>query len=187
MSDPGAVATPTPHVAHEAHHEELGFWWKYVFSTDHKVIGIQYGITGLLFLLFGFSLMMLMRYQLAYPDSPWPLLGRSARRGADAGGDHAPHLLQRARGDARHHHGVPRRGAARGWRIRELRAPAPDRRPGHGVPEAQHVQLLVLLPRRRDDARELLRPRREPRHPGGPPTRPSQASRPAVRRGGSSG
>ena len=76
MSDPGAVATPTPHVAHEAHHEELGFWWKYVFSTDHKVIGIQYGITGLLFLLFGFSLMMLMRYQLAYPDSPWPFLGR---------------------------------------------------------------------------------------------------------------
>src|SRR4029453_2419171 len=24
------------------HHEELGFWRKYVFSTDHKVIGIQY-------------------------------------------------------------------------------------------------------------------------------------------------
>jgi hypothetical protein len=27
-----------------------GFWQKYIFSTDHKVIGIQYGITGLLFL-----------------------------------------------------------------------------------------------------------------------------------------
>ena len=32
--------------AHDAHHEELGFWRKYVFSTDHKVIGIQYAITG---------------------------------------------------------------------------------------------------------------------------------------------
>src|SRR4029450_12538714 len=74
MSDPAAVVAKT-HVAHEAHHEELGFWRKYVFSTDHKVIGIQYGITGLLFLLFGFSLMMLMRYQLAYPGSPLPLLG----------------------------------------------------------------------------------------------------------------
>ena len=54
MSHPGTVAPPTSHVAHEVHHEELGFWRKYVFSTDHKVIGIQYAITGLLFLLFGF-------------------------------------------------------------------------------------------------------------------------------------
>ena len=42
MSHPGAVAAPTPHAGHEAHHhEELGFWRKYVFSVDHKVIGIQ--------------------------------------------------------------------------------------------------------------------------------------------------
>src|SRR5438034_3119541 len=60
--------------AHELpHHEELGFWRKYVFSVDHKVIGIQYSITGLLFLLFGFCLMMIMRYQLAYPGSPIPI------------------------------------------------------------------------------------------------------------------
>ena len=37
---------PHGHGGHEEHHE-LGFWQKYVFSTDHKVIGIQYGITGL--------------------------------------------------------------------------------------------------------------------------------------------
>jgi len=60
--------------AHE-HHEELGFWRKYVFSTDHKVIGIQYSVTGLLFLFFGFCLMMLMRWQLAYPGQPLPLIG----------------------------------------------------------------------------------------------------------------
>src|SRR5262249_245631 len=60
---------------HEHAHEELGFWRKYVFSTDHKVIGIQYAITGLLFLLFGFTLMMIMRWQLAYPGSPIPLIG----------------------------------------------------------------------------------------------------------------
>ena len=70
-----AVAAPKPHVAHEVHHEELGFWRKYVFSTDHKVIGIQYAVTGLLFLLFGFSLMMLMRWQLAYPGAALPLIG----------------------------------------------------------------------------------------------------------------
>ena len=50
------------------HHHELPWWRKYVFSTDHKWIGIQYGITALCFLLFGFFLMMLMRFQLAYPS-----------------------------------------------------------------------------------------------------------------------
>ena len=54
---------------------DLPFWRKYIFSVDHKVIGIQYAITGLLFLLFGFSLMMLMRYQLAYPGQPIPFIG----------------------------------------------------------------------------------------------------------------
>jgi cytochrome c oxidase subunit 1 len=64
------------HPVHEAHHEELGFWRKYVFSTDHKVIGIQYGITALLFLLFGFGLIMLLRYQLAYPGRPLEFMGK---------------------------------------------------------------------------------------------------------------
>ena len=75
MSDRVAVVAPTTHAGHEVHHEELGFWRKYVFSTDHKVIGIQYAVTGLLFLLFGFSLMMLMRWQLAYPGAALPLIG----------------------------------------------------------------------------------------------------------------
>src|SRR6202048_4368257 len=70
----GAVAHAHAHDEHG--HEELGFWRKYVFSVDHKVIGIQYAITGLLFLLFGFTLMMIMRWQLAYPGKPIPLIGQ---------------------------------------------------------------------------------------------------------------
>ena len=65
-------------VAHghaDAHHTQEGFWRKYVFSQDHKVIGIQYGFTSLLFLLFGFSLMMMMRWAIAYPGKPMPVLG----------------------------------------------------------------------------------------------------------------
>jgi cytochrome c oxidase subunit 1 len=78
--------TSTSHAAHppsgEHHHEggdhhELPFWRKYIISTDHKVIGIQYGITGLIFLLFGFTLMLLMRWQLAYPGKPLPLIGNA--------------------------------------------------------------------------------------------------------------
>jgi len=60
------------HDKHESEHHELGFVRKYIFSQDHKVIGIQYGITSLLFLLFGFSLMMIMRWQLAYPGQEFP-------------------------------------------------------------------------------------------------------------------
>jgi len=60
---------------HDHGHHELGFWQKYVFSQDHKTIGIQYAITGLLFLLFGFTLMMIMRWQLAFPGKPIPLIG----------------------------------------------------------------------------------------------------------------
>ena len=58
-----------------SHFDELPFWRKYIFSTDHKIIGIQYGLTGLFFLLFGFCLMMLMRWQLAYPGQPLPIIG----------------------------------------------------------------------------------------------------------------
>ncbi len=57
--------------AHEHHHEQS--WWRtYVFSTDHKTIGYQYLITGLLFLLFGFYLMMVMRWSIAYPNEVLP-------------------------------------------------------------------------------------------------------------------
>jgi cytochrome c oxidase subunit 1 len=50
--------------------------------TDHKTVGLQYGVTALCFLLVGFLLMILMRWQLAWPGQPvpsWiaPLLGES--------------------------------------------------------------------------------------------------------------
>jgi cytochrome c oxidase subunit I len=69
----------TTHEATHAHataHEEPGFWQKYIFSTDHKVIGIQYGVTGLLFLFGGFCLMAMMRWQLAYPGHAIPIVGK---------------------------------------------------------------------------------------------------------------
>ncbi len=59
----------------DQHHHEENFIQKYIFSVDHKIIGLQYGITSLLFLLFGFGLMMVMRWQLAYPETPVPIVG----------------------------------------------------------------------------------------------------------------
>ena len=67
------------HPAHDDHgqheHHEPNFWQKYIFSTDHKVIGIQYGFMALCFMLFGFFLMMLMRWQIAHPGVAVPLIG----------------------------------------------------------------------------------------------------------------
>lgn len=63
------------HGDHGHGHHEPGFWSKYIFSTDHKVIGIQYGFTALCFLQIGFCLMMLMRWQIAHPGMPVPLIG----------------------------------------------------------------------------------------------------------------
>src|SRR5947199_773290 len=47
---------------------------RYVFSTDHKWIGIQYGFTALLFLLLGFCLMILMRLQLGWPGQAFNIM-----------------------------------------------------------------------------------------------------------------
>src|SRR5712692_8418710 len=52
----------------------LPWWRRYIFSTDHKVIGMQYGFTALCFLLFGFSLMILMRLQLGWAGQSFAAL-----------------------------------------------------------------------------------------------------------------
>ena len=73
-------ASTVGHSAHGEHghsqaHAEPSFIRKYVFSLDHKVIGVQYTVTSLVFLMFGFFLMALMRWQLAYPGQPIPFVG----------------------------------------------------------------------------------------------------------------
>ena len=50
---------------------------KYVFSTDHKVIGIQFLFSGLIFFMVGGLLAMAIRWQLAWPWSPIPILSQA--------------------------------------------------------------------------------------------------------------
>src|SRR5271168_4869301 len=57
-------------------HPELGFLRKYIFSEDHKVIGIQFLFSGLIFLFIGGALALLVRLQLAWPDGNIPFVGR---------------------------------------------------------------------------------------------------------------
>src|SRR5438093_9958088 len=60
--------------AHGHGHAEIGFLKKYIFSTDHKIIGIQFLFVGLMFFVLGGALAMLIRWNLAWsPLSPNPL------------------------------------------------------------------------------------------------------------------
>ena len=55
---------------------ELSFIRRYVFSTDHKVIGRQFLFTALAFFTLGGTLAMLMRTQLAWPWQEIPVFGK---------------------------------------------------------------------------------------------------------------
>lgn len=61
-------------MSHSAHHPQ-SFWTKYVFSQDHKVIGLQYSITGILMALIGGYLSYVFRMQLAFPGESIPGYG----------------------------------------------------------------------------------------------------------------
>lgn len=65
------MATPAaPRLA--GHEEKLSFWRKYVFSVDHKVIGKQYMFLSLFMALVGGTLAYMLRWQMAWPETPVP-------------------------------------------------------------------------------------------------------------------
>jgi len=68
------MATIAPPVEPAAHAlvDDRPFIRKYIFSTDHKIIGIQFLLMSLIFLLIGGSLAMMMRWQLGFPGQPMP-------------------------------------------------------------------------------------------------------------------
>src|SRR5438552_13479987 len=78
--------TPIPHELRHTHesehahaHHELTFLQRYVFSCDHKIVGLQFLFMGLAFMMLGGLLAMLVRWQLAWPNDPArpvPVLGK---------------------------------------------------------------------------------------------------------------
>jgi cytochrome c oxidase subunit 1 len=70
------TATPIPAYVYQyhdpSHHDDRSFVRKYVFSTDHKIIGIQFLFMSLFFLLVGGLLAMLLRWQLGWPGEALP-------------------------------------------------------------------------------------------------------------------
>lgn len=64
-----------PGHTHDDHHD-VGFFRKYLWTYDHKMIGLQYLWTALFFLLIGGGLALGVRYQLAVPGAEIPIIGR---------------------------------------------------------------------------------------------------------------
>src|SRR6476620_6611681 len=67
-----ATGTPSYVPGHDVAHDERSFIRKYIFSTDHKIIGIQFLIMSFAFLLLGGTLAMVIRWQLGFPGKALP-------------------------------------------------------------------------------------------------------------------
>jgi cytochrome c oxidase subunit 1 len=62
-----------PHEQGHEHHEQ-SFVSKYIFSMDHKTIGKQFLITGIIWAIIGGLFSVLFRLQLGYPEESFPIL-----------------------------------------------------------------------------------------------------------------
>src|SRR6185437_1143910 len=67
--------TADHHAAHDDHHHEQSFISKYVFSVDHKVIGLQYFFTGVFMGVLGALMSYAFRMQMAFPGKSVPGFG----------------------------------------------------------------------------------------------------------------
>jgi cytochrome c oxidase subunit 1 len=72
------------HAVHR-HPAPTGFIRKYIFSVDHKVIGIQYILLALAAVVVGMTMSVLMRLNLSWPGTNWPILGTLFPGGAPGG------------------------------------------------------------------------------------------------------
>src|SRR5258708_17723664 len=76
----------------EAIHEEVhrhpaptGLIRKHIYSTDHKVIGLQYILLALTAVVVGLVMSVLMRMNLSWPGTNWPIMGTLFPTGAPGG------------------------------------------------------------------------------------------------------
>ena len=75
----------TPHTHAAVHAAPTGFIRKWVFSLDHKVIGLQYYFLALIAVFLGMGLSIIFRLRLAWPNEHWPLLAKIFPAGFEGG------------------------------------------------------------------------------------------------------
>ena len=108
---------------------------RYIFSHDHKVIGIQFLFSGLIFFILGGLLALAVRWQLAWPWSDMPLLSRTLWADPSLGRQDASRGVQQVLHDARVDHDLLRDHPVADRRVRQLLDPADDRRADMAFPK----------------------------------------------------
>lgn len=73
------------HDEHHVHHHKETFITKYIFSQDHKTIGKQFLITGIIWAIIGGLFSVLFRLQLGFPDQTFPILESFFGKWAEGG------------------------------------------------------------------------------------------------------
>ncbi len=74
--DATLVQAHDAHGHHDGHHEhhKQHFITKYIFSQDHKMIGKQYLVTGIIWAIIGALFSVFFRLQLGFPNSTFPIM-----------------------------------------------------------------------------------------------------------------
>lgn len=89
LHGPGGAGVVTHHDVHHdehhVHHHKETFITKYIFSQDHKTIGKQFLITGMIWAIIGGLFSILFRLQLGYPEQTFPILETFFGKGAEGG------------------------------------------------------------------------------------------------------
>src|SRR5512138_604194 len=73
------------HDEHHVHHHKETFITKYIFSQDHKTIGKQFLITGIIWAVVGGLFSVLFRLQLGFPGQKFAILETVFGRWAEGG------------------------------------------------------------------------------------------------------
>src|SRR3712207_8717894 len=97
MAEAETVHVEHPQAGHQhaagaarRHGPPTGFIRKYVFSIDHKVIGIQYLLLALFSVVLGMIMSVLMRMKMTWPNHAWPILESIFGKDAAPGGVMTP-------------------------------------------------------------------------------------------------
>src|SRR5690606_37934011 len=59
---------------HDHDHPKQHFITRYIFSTDHKIIGKQFLITGIIWSIIGALFSVFFRLQLGFPEDTFPII-----------------------------------------------------------------------------------------------------------------
>ena len=77
IQGPNVAHTHDGHTGHHDHghdHHKQHFFTKYVFSQDHKTIGKQFLVTGIIWAIIGALFSVFFRLQLGFPNETFPIL-----------------------------------------------------------------------------------------------------------------